>query len=124
MRAFRPEKAALVSMRRSSGATACPRAYAQKAAGILCSLLLSSIGAASADYSEPTPSSTGPKKVALLHKLEKLEADQGVYSPAAIPHLLELSDLYLDDNACPEALFMLSRAVNLSRINYGLFNSD
>jgi hypothetical protein len=112
-------------MRRSSDATHCQRAPAQKAAWILCVLLLSSIGPSLADNDPPPQDPTAlRKKIALLLKLEKLEADEGVFSPTAIPHLMELSQLYIDANDCPEALFMLNRATNLSRINYGLYNAD
>jgi hypothetical protein len=124
MRVFHHKKVAAVFMRRSSDATPCLRGQPQRAAGILCILLLSALGAAWADTNTVPDNSAARKKIALLLKLERLEADEGVYSPSAITHLMELSQIYLGEDDCPQALFMLNRAVNLTRINYGLFNSD
>jgi len=64
------------------------------------------------------------RELRLIDKLEKIEADQGVFSTDAIPSLLNLSLIYVSEDRCADAIFMLTRAVKLSRAANGLFNVE
>lgn len=96
----------------------------RRIAGILLGALLGGpLAPAAVDSMEQPTRERAQKQLALIDQLEKIEADQGAVSDASIPALLDLSLLYIDEDHCGDAIMMLTRAVRISRMNDGLFNT-
>jgi len=89
--------------------------------GMAFALLFFSLAVAD-NSPERTAAKRAHQEQTLIDKLLRIEADDGPLAGAAIPKLLDLSLLYIQDDHCADAIAALMRAVKLSRMNYGLFN--
>ena len=100
-----------------------------KGAILLALLCICAAGvAAAADSGSVPPSPPEPtvaqlkKEQALLAKLEHLENEYGSVTGLAIPHLLDLGGLYIEEDRCNDAIPVLTHGLKLSRALDGLFN--